>query len=189
MSRDLDATFEAEILKDALQPVFLAEFLFDGGDVRFFSGTGEITWDSKTFYGAGNLLSVSEIEETQQTEASGVAFNLNGINSSIISIALQEEYQGREANLWLACVDDTRALVGEPVLIFSGFMDIMEIIESGENCSITLTVENKLAILKTKKTGRYTPEDQKRRYPGDLGLDYQPVIQDKEIIWGRKTST
>ena len=35
---------------------------------------------------------------------------------------------------------------------------------------------------------RFTHEDQQERFSGDLGLEFVPDLQDKEIIWGKKGS-
>jgi len=185
--RDLDPDLEDEFLKSALSPIFMVEGFFDGGTLRFWSGTGNLVWDSETFVGSGTLLSVSEVSETQNTEAQGVQFTLTGIPSSILAIALLEPYQGREIKLYIGALDDDFALVGEPYELFSGFMDVMEFQENGDSATITLSAEHHLIELKKVKVSRYTPEDQKRKYPGDKGLDFVPSLQDKEIIWGRKS--
>lgn len=188
-SRDLGTDLSTETKKPAFMPLFLAEFIFDSGPVRLWTGIGELVWGGETYLGSGTLLSISDIEEKQEAEANGVAFNLTGVPSWIVSLALQENYQGRPVRLWFTALEEfTRALVGTPNLVFGGNMDVMEHTDTGETANITLTVENRMAILKQKRAFYLTPEDQKRRYAGDLGLDFVPSIIDKELIWGKKFS-
>ena len=65
-------------------------------------------------------------------------------------------------------------------------MDQMTIAEGPETSTIALSVESRLIDLERIRTRRYTSEDQKRRFPGDLGLDFVNSIQDKELFWGRR---
>lgn len=183
MTRDIEPALVTEIEAPVLRPVLLSEFLFDGGDVRFWNGLGDLSALGNIYTGSGNLLSVSEYEETQDLQAQGFTFTLTGMPSSIISIALQEDYQGRETNLFIGALDTDGILVSDPYRILSGFMDVMEITEAGEYCAIDVNAENKAVILNRKKDRRYTPEDQKSEYAGDLGFDFVPLLQDKEVIW------
>lgn len=185
--RDLDNDLSDEFIKSMLQPIFLAEAFFDSGTLRFWSGIGQITYNSETFIGSGTLLSISDIVETQNLEANGVSITLTGIPTELVSIALNERYHGRIVNIYIAALSEAGLLI-EPYQQFSGFMDMMEIEDNGETSTITVFCENRLIELKKAKTYYYTPEDQKRDYPGDLGLDFLPALQDKEIIWGRKSS-
>jgi hypothetical protein len=42
--------------------------------------------------------------------------------------------------------------------------------------------------LERPRTLRFTSEDQKTLFPGDLGLDFIDDIQDRTIEWGRSTT-
>ena len=67
-------------------------------------------------------------------------------------------------------------------------MDIMKIDEGAESANITLNLENRLIALDRAKNRRYTHEDQQERFSGDLGFEFVPDLQDKQIIWGKKTA-
>jgi hypothetical protein len=94
---------------------------------------------------------------------------------------LSEPYQGRVAKIYFG-------INGENVFneLFSGYMDQMNIEESGETCTIEMTVENKLIDLERARVARFTSGYQKSLYPNDLGLDFIEDLQDKPISWGRK---
>ena len=76
-------------------------------------------------------------------------------------------------------------IVSDPYTIFDGFMDIMELSDSGNKANITLRCESQLISLQKTNIRRYTPEDQKIDFPDDLGLEYVTSIQDDEVVWGR----
>ena len=183
MSRDLEAALVTEITAPVLKPIMLFEAFFTGGTVRFWNGVGELTAMGNTYTGSGNLLSVSDFEETQDLQAQGIVLSLSGIPSNLISIALQEDYKGREVNIYLGALDSDNILVSDPYKVFSGFMDVMKIIEGGETAEIQISSESKAVILTRKKDRRYTPEDQKKEYPTDKGFDFVPLMQDQEIVW------
>ena len=187
MSRDLESALVTEITAPVLRPIILYEGLFTGGAVRFWNGIGTLTAMGNTYTGAGNLLSLSDYQETQDLQAQGIILSLSGIPTTLLSIALLEPYQGREINIYLAALDASNALVSTPYKVFSGFMDVMKIIEGGETSEIQISAENKAVILTRKKERRYTSEDQKLNFPSDKGFDFVTLMQDREIIWKAKT--
>ena len=101
----------------------------------------------------------------------------------MISLALQEPYQGRTARVLFGV-----AGVNDHVEIFSGLMDVMTIQEDGSTATIELTVESKMVTLQRPNIRRYTSENHKLRYPSDTFFDFVEQLQDKEIAWGRSIS-
>lgn len=184
MARSFSGNFAA-ILDDPVMSPFLAvELLFDTGEVRLWSGLTPLVVDGVTYTGAGALLGVSAVEETSEVAARGANMTLSGIPSEIISLALNEDYQGRVAKVYFGLLNVTSG-APEMVEIFSGLMDQMNIEDTGVTLTVELTVENRLIDLERARIRRYTSEDQKRFYPNDLGFDFVNDLQDKEIVWGR----
>ena len=89
----------------------------------------------------------------------------------------------------LGAFDANGALIADPLIVFSGFMDTMTIAESGSTSTITISVENKLIAFERSRVRRYTAEDQKIDHPTDKGFEFVTAIVEKEIIWGRSTGT
>lgn len=185
MSRGLTNDMVTEVTSLQLQPILLLKAEFDGGDLLLWSGVGPVTYDGDVYTGAGNLLGISELEETKSIEAKGATFQLSGIPSSLISLALTDNYQGRPITCYFGCLDGSGVLVTDPVILFQGIMDVLQIDEGGDTATIGVAAENRLIDLRRSKVRRYTPEDQKQEFAGDLGLDFVAALQEKEIIWGR----
>jgi len=183
--RDISTGFMTQIDARALRPLLLTKAQFDSGDVLMFSGTGEINFDGEAYMGGGNLLRVSSIEETQELKAVNVSYELAGVPSTMVAIALAEPYQGRPITSWFGVLDDNMALDTYP--IYGGYMDTMQINDDGTESSIALSTESGMVILRNAVDRNYTPEDQKIYYPDDKGLDFVPLIQDMEIQWGPPT--
>jgi len=126
-------------------------------------------------------LNIDGIAEVADLNASGITISLSGISSGVISLALQENYQGRVAKVYFGVEG-----VSGVVEVFSGFMDVMTIQHSGEKMNVTLSIESKLVTLQRPNIRRYTSANHKLRNPGDTFFDYVAKLQDKEIVWGRK---
>lgn len=187
MGRDLTANMVTEVTAAALTPIFLMELDLPSGALRFWNGIGELSWNSVTWTGSANLITFSEITETQSIEARGIQFTLNGINSSILSAVLDSsnELQRGAVTLYMAALDSSGAVITDPFVLFAGTVDTAEIEEGGETATVIINAESKLIGLKRTKARRYTPEDQKLEYSGDLFFDFVPSLQDKEIQWGK----
>ncbi|MCB1580458.1 MAG: hypothetical protein H6859_00430 [Rhodospirillales bacterium] len=181
----LNETLSTETEKQVVRPILMAEFDFDTNVERAWTGVGELVWDSKTFYGTGNLGKVSKIEETTEMKATGASFQLSAIPAELIEDILAAPIQGHSAKMWFALMDeDFQNIIDEPHLIHDGRLDTSELIDTGDTATITLNSETRFRDLERPRTKRYTDAEQQKRYPGDKGLEYVPSMQDKEITLG-----
>ena len=168
---------------DSLEPFLAVKAEFDSGDVMLWGGYGELEIGSDTYVGGGTLLSISAIEETSEIAARGATVVLSGLDTSIISIALDENYQNRACTIIIGTLAD--GAVDEYYTLFKGRLDQMTIEESGETASISVAIENRLIDLERPRIRRFTNEDQQTLYPGDTGFSFVNDLQDKTIEWGR----
>ncbi len=187
MSRTLSSEMQAVATAEVVRPIYLIDMEFTSGSVYFWSGVGNLTFNSNTYIGAGDLLSIGSVSETAELQANGATVTMTGIKQSLVTIARDEPYQGRPLTIRLGALDDSGDLVSSPVIIFSGFMDVMTIADGGETSTISIRVENKLIAFERSFVRRYTSEDQKIEHPSDKGFEFVTKIQEKEIIWGRPT--
>jgi hypothetical protein len=184
--RSLSAGMVTEVSASQLSPILLASFSFST-PVRLWSGYGTITVGSVTYQGIGTLGTISPVEETTDLAARGINFQLSGVPAAYVSLALTENYQGKECSVLFGALDATGALVSSPVTIFAGRMDIMSINDDGQESTIIMTAENKLVDFRRPREVRYTHEEQQNLYPvspPDLGLEFVNAIQEKQIYWG-----
>lgn len=187
MARDLTAAFITEITTyspDDLAPVILLNAAFDSGNLRLWTGIGDLVYDSNTYTGAGNILGWQPIKENKDLSAKGIEITLTGLNSTILDLAHDEPYQERSLELYTAVLDSNGAVVADAYLMFEGFMDVMKIVDDGNKIDIMLRAENALIVLERPLDTKYTPEDQQREFPGDTGLNFMTDNQNKEVVWG-----
>lgn len=185
MSRDLTAGMVSAVTDSVTRPVLLAKIETSGGPVLAWSGVGDLTYNSDTYLGVGNLGGVSTVEETEEVKALGMTFQLSGIPAGLIATALGDIQQGRKACLYFGLLNiSTGALIADPYLLFSGLTDSVFIDEQAETSTINITCENRLVDLLRPRERRYTPEDQKIVYPTDLGFDFVAGLQDAQAPFG-----
>ena len=192
MARSITTAFKNSIKAQAVQPFFAVQLEFSTGTLYFWTGYGNLTMtaggSSNTFTGLGDLLNISAIGESDQLEAIGAQVQVTGIKSSIISAALGANYTNRNAEIYFGTFESSKNVIADVYTLFKGKMDIMKIDEGPESATITLNLENRLIVLDRPKNRRYTHEDQQERFSGDLGFEFVPDLQDKQIIWGKKTA-
>ena len=192
MSRSITTAFNNAITSQVVRPLLAVELEFSTGTLRFWNGYGDLTMtaggSSNTFTGLGDLMGVSAVSESDQVEAIGASLSLTGIKSSLISSALSANYTNRNASIFLGLFDTNKSVIADVYTLFKGKMDIMKIDEGAESATIVLNLENRLIALDRPKERRYTHQDQQLSFSGDLGFEFVPDLQDKEIIWGKKTS-
>ncbi len=192
MARDITTAFKNAIEGSVVKPIVGIELEFSDGTLRFWNGYGNLTMtaggSSKTFNGAGDMLGVSEIEESSTLSMSGVTLTLAGIKSSIISTALGANYTNRKGAIYLGLFDTSNNVIADVYTIFKGNMDVMNIQEGADTCVITLKLESRLITFEKPANRMYTLEDQKIDFANDVGFEFIPDLQDKEITWGKKTN-
>ena len=184
MSRDLTPTTLAAIDDDVVYPFFAVELMFDSEVLRMWTGQGTFNDGVNDWIGAGNLLAISDIEETAEMSVRGATLTLSGVPSEILSLALSEPYQGRVCNIYFG-------ISGENIFnqLFSGYMDQMNIEDGPETSTIELKVENRLIDLERARVARFTSAYQKSVYSGDKGLEFLEDMQDRPLTWGKKSAS
>ena len=192
MARDITTAFKNSIEGSLVNPIIGIELEFSHGTFRVWIGYGILTMtaggSSKVFTGAGDMLGVSEIEESSTLSMSGVTLTLAGIKTSIISTALGANYTNRKGAIYLGLFDTSNNVIADVYTLFKGNMDVMNIQEGADTCLITLKLESRLITFEKASNRMYTNEDQKIDFTSDLGFEFIPDLQDKEITWGKKTN-
>ena len=187
--RSLSASMVTEVTTAQLAPVLLASLSFST-PVYLWSGYGNLVYNSTTYLGLGTLGTISPLEETTDLAARGLTLRLSGVPTANVSLALTENYQGRECSIMFGALSPTAGtLIASPVTVFAGRMDVMQITDDGNTAEITMTAESKLMDFKRPREIRYTDEEQQQLFPGDVGLGFVNDIQEKAIYWGNPNQT
>lgn len=184
MSRTLPTGMVAKLTEGEVELFHALELQFST-PIYLWTGIGDKSLtpengSTNTYIGVGNLLQIGEPSEALDLSAQGLSLSLNGLNSSILSAALSENYQGRAAKLYLGIVGVTNMAE-----VFSGYMDVMTINESADTVDISLNVESRLIDLERPRVARYTKASHQSisGNSGDKFFDFLTDIQDKRVEW------
>ena len=184
MTRALTTAAQTAVAADVVRPVTLVKMEFDSGTVRYSGADRAITYDSESYTGIGNFAGFSVVEEGVDLQTYSVTISIAGVPTALLSIALDENYQNRFVTLFQGFLNDSYALIADPVEIFKGRVNTMNI-EAGETATITLSVESRLVDWERPRIRRYNNADQQVAFSGDKGFEFVPQMVEKELIWGR----
>lgn len=187
MSRAISANLLAAISQPEIQPFYAIELLFDTAPLRLWTGLGirsiNILGTAQDFTGTGQLLSISGLDEVGDLSAKGIDLTLSGIDSTVLSLALQESYQRRQCRVWFG---EQSATGGSDIVqVFAGKMNVMSINDNADTGTINLSVESNLIELERSSNWRCTNDNHQSRYSGDSFFSFVQSIQDQQVAWGR----
>lgn len=183
--RELTAAFSAKLLEQVQYLHVLCQIEFPSGTVRFWTGQENANWDGVTFDGVGRAIAFGRISETTDGSVQGVTLDISGIDSADLDDVQDDEFQDSDVTIWIAHVEITASshFVYDPFQYFKGKLDSAEVIDDGTTSTITFKAESKLINQVKRNSWRWTDQDQRQLFPGDLGLEFVAGIQDKKIIW------
>ncbi len=161
---------------------------FDTEVIRVWNGIEDAALNGETYLGAGQLLSISVGEESSDLSSSGLTIGLSGMDSSVLNLALTENYANRPITVFMGYVDGASNNVNSSFTLYKGRMTSMKIADTPTGASITLECENRLVDLNRPSNLRYTKESQEFLHSGDTFFNRVASLQDKEIVWGKTTS-
>lgn len=184
--------------------VHLAIFVqltFGDNIVYIWNGLGPLTWSGNTFQGVGSLGQISEISEDSNVEAKNVTISLSGIPSTLVMEVAYEVRVLGTCNIWLACFNPDGSLISSPVLSYQGKMDAPEMMDDGQHCTCSISLENVLVDLNRPVYRRYTADDQQLDLAAtltrlglssstlDTGFSHVVSIQEQVEFWGTSPSS
>ena len=178
----------ANRLVDSHQSLFIAlKAEFDTDDILVWSGNDDIAINSETYTGAGTLLTISGVDEGREIKSEGISVSLSGMDKTVLSYALTENYQNRPISLFLGFLMGGSNEVAGTITIFKGRMTNLTVNDTPEGATINVDAENRLVDLERPSNFRYTAESQEFLFSGDTGFNRMQQLVDKQVTWGQKT--
>lgn len=184
MSLSFSPTDAARLAAPHVARAWLAVLDLPAGTVYLHSGVGTVTVMGHDWLGvadpgnAARLVAVDQIKEPRFGAAAAVTFTLAGVTAEFMRSIRLTNVEGRAAEVYWAAFDpEDGQVIGSPVLLFPrGRMTAPSRKRQGIGTRIvSLTVENVWSGLNYAPGGRWNQADQRRRYPGDKGLDFVGV--------------
>lgn len=150
------------------------------GWLYLHSGFGRATIDGKEWRGVsdpigGRLVSMGNVEEARFGQATAIQITLSGVNKEFFQSVYtnRASLEGREANLYFLTRDpETQETLIPLKRVFDGLLSSPELIwENVGTRFVTITLESVWSGQNYPAVGRWSPSGQRKRYPGDKGLD------------------
>lgn len=184
MTRTVTSGVATALTQANVALVLFVEMLFDSGAVRACSAGYNLDWNGFTWHGVGPLGAVDEVREGEGGEVTGLAFTLSGVPSSLIAIALGENYQRRVVNVYVGFLNlPSHAILADLVLEWSGLLDTMTVVDDAGTSTIRVTAENDLYDFARPSPLYWSDEDQRKLFPSDTGLRFAKQLNDRQIVW------
>jgi len=187
MSRGLSGILLAAFGDNHVITIVLIELDFSSGMQRYHSGVGVISYGGNDYTGVGSFGNIEPIVEDNGVKMKGIRVSLQGVDTTVADLSVNEAIQGRSAVIHMAAYDYDTAGVTDAFEIFSGYMDTMELTR-GTSATMTLSIESIMTQFDLPNIRRFSSEDHKERYPTDEFFDLMPVINEAEISWGNNTA-
>ncbi|MGH6861118.1 MAG: transcriptional regulator [Phyllobacterium sp.] len=154
------------------------------GLARLHNGTGRVNiggyeWRGVTDPIGGQLVAMDNVEEPRFGQAVAVNITLSGANRAFFKSVhtTSKQIEGRRADLYFAVFD---AETGEVIIglkkLFPGKLTSPSLKWSGVGSrDVSITIESIWSSQNFPFGGKWNGADQRRRYPGDKGLDFVGV--------------
>ena len=148
----------------------------------FTDSNSDIVDGSDTYTANGFLHGLSAVSESANINISSMALKISGINQTIISDVLTNGHLHRTVTIKRAILDDSQALI-DTFFIYKGFIEAMNITDSGESSSVNFSIANHWADF-ARISGRTTNNSSQQHFhDDDLGFEFTDQAS-KRIMWG-----
>ncbi|MCA0401284.1 MAG: hypothetical protein LCH38_10770 [Proteobacteria bacterium] len=170
-----------------LRAAHLFHAAFKSGDVRFWTGRGDLVAGGHTWTGSADFIGVSEIDAAAGAFASPFTVTLSGLPAehfdayARLMVVDASEYRGRAITVSICFFDEAWQVIEEPIACQTGFMDVPILDADAGSRRITLQCEGPFVTRSRPRHGFYTDEDQQLRYPGDKGLEFAPISATRNV--------
>lgn len=155
-------------------------FDLPSGEAWLHNGVGRVTVEGQEYRGitdpvGGQLVSVSAIEDPRFGQAAKVDIIIGGVNAAFFASVKADarDLEGRTAIVRFAVFDPETGAMRLFKPMFPGKMSAPKLHrESISERYIGMTIEGFWSAMNYPFGGKWSPADQRRRYPGDKGLDF-----------------
>ncbi len=122
MTRGLSSSLITEIESKVAETTHLIEIQFSGSTLTWTTASDDIIWDNTTWTAIGGAMSIDPLTESTGDRDQGARLELSGVDQTLITALLGNNFRGRKLNIWVAMLDDNASVVGT-IRMFRGFQN------------------------------------------------------------------
>ena len=191
MTRTLTASMVTAAQAAEGDLLHLISLAFSGGTLFLTTAPHDIVFSGDTYTAVGGHLGFDVVQESGDLTAQGVRITLDGVDQTVISPLLAQNYIGRTAKVYQAHMDSSGALVDDPVLLFEGLINSsFRVTESrdpdaGGTVVVTTTIVSPLVSFRQQRGIRATLASHQHHFSGDTFFKHISTISARKVFWGR----
>jgi len=169
----------------------LISLAFSGGTLFLTTAPHDVVFSGDTYTSVGGHLGFDVVQESGDLTGQGVRITLDGVDQTVISPLLAQNYIGRTAKVYQAHMDSSGALVADPVLLFEGLLNSrFRVAESrdpdgGGTVVVTTTVVSPLVSFRQQRGIRMTLASHQHHFSADTIMRHVSTISARKVVWGR----
>jgi len=159
---------------------------FTSGPLRLWCGHGPLLAGGHEWLGAGELVSISDLEMPLGGTAPEVTIGLSGVAPEMVARALsaESEYKRRIAQIFVQHFDNAGRPLDGPMCLYTGLMDLMRITAPDVRTRrVEVTLEWLFVRRTTPPFASLSDLDQRALHPGDRICEQVSTLQFKRVAW------
>ena len=171
--------------------LYLISLAFSGGTLFLTTAPHDVVFSGDTYTAVGGHLGFDMVQESGDLTGQGVRVTLDGVDQTVISPLLAQNYIGRTAKVYQAHMDSAGVLVVDPVLLFEGLLNSsFRVAESRDpdasgTVVVTTTVVSPLVSFRQRRGIRMTLASHQHHFPGDTIMRHISTISNRKVMWGQ----
>ena len=199
MARSLTGAMQTALAaEEGYADVWLLELTSSSSTLRFTGASEDQKWDSQTWTAVGGAMRFDNPGETDDLAGQSYAITLGGVDQTVISSLLANDYRGQTSKLYFGQIlSSTGVVVVDPIEVFTGLLNeswtvneqpgqdggpgtvevkttvVRELARFGQNIAVRTNVQSHLDML--DRAGLGVTDTFFKRVPGIVG---------KVIMWG-----
>lgn len=172
-----------EALEKRRPLILLAEIDHPDGVVNVWSRQGDLSYDGKIWKGLGMLGRISPMGTTATLSIREVVFNLGGVPAESLAF-IDANIRNRIAQVWIGAMEKKRKVIADPIQIMEARLDYQDY-SIDDNLMATVKLHGQIGFWTLERAVDivWSPEEHKRDFPTDTGLDLVSSLANKEVVW------
>ncbi len=173
---------------------FLSEFQFVSQTMYVWNGHYRLTTGGHEWLPMNGTGSIDGIGQSSSITSEQVTFRVVGIpdqEASLLALAIEQTPEANQqlAKVYIQLFDDDWQPIGNPILIWFGWMQPPKVsksagdMDNGATQELVVTAENVFYNRSRPSHGRYTDRDQQARYDGDKFFQFVSSLVNKTFVY------
>lgn len=206
MPRTISADAIAALSSGSPRFVVLVRIETPSLTVRMTSESGSVNFEGEV-YEPGTLGNIGSVSESNDISQSSIGIDFSGVDIPTLAVASSADFINSPVSIYLlvggggipaefrgdstlvtadssmVTADSAGSVFTGNIHLFSGYTAGSPNISYGSESKVSVICRGKFAALNRKKTERYADQDQQRKYPGDIGMQYASTVASRDVIW------